>query len=292
MSRIRQRNNVMDLSNRLIERIYHDYSQGRLTIPSLPETVLRVRQKLDDPDADSAELANLVKADAALTGRLLRIANSPIFRGTGTVYYDCERAITRIGQKTIRNLIAGIALRELFQARTPLIRERMKGAWKESIEIAAIASILARGQTDMDINRALLAGLVHNIGLMPILRYADDYPELAVGASLDAAASQMGAELGVFVLKTWRFDPDLITIPLDSADWMRDPGDTADYADVVLIARAHRALLNGGRFEGPRLTEMPAMKKLNLLRLGPAASVATLLQAKDDIAAVVAMLEG
>jgi HD-like signal output (HDOD) protein len=282
----------MGLNNRLIERIYHDYSHGQLAIPSLPETVLRVRRKLDDPKSDSAEIADLVKADAALTGRLLRIANSPIFRGAGTVYYDCERAITRIGQKTIRNLVAGIAMRELFQAKTPLIRERMKAGWKESIEVAAIASILARGQTDMDINRALLAGLVHNIGLLPILRYADDYPELAGPASLDAAAARMGAELGVFVLKTWRFDPDLITIPIDSADWLRDPTPAADYADVVLIARTHRALLNGRSFEGPRLTELPAVKKLNLLRLGPAASVAALLQAKDDIAAVVTMLDG
>jgi HD-like signal output (HDOD) protein len=113
-----------DLGSRLLERIYHDHSLGKLAVPSLPEVVLRVQRALDVPNADSVAIAQVAQADSALASRLIRIANSPLYHGAAPVF-DCERAITRIGLKKLRNLVTSLALREIFQAQSPRIAERL-----------------------------------------------------------------------------------------------------------------------------------------------------------------------
>lgn len=46
---------------------------------TLPEVALRIARMLDDPTASANDMGREISHDAALTARLLRIANSPVF---------------------------------------------------------------------------------------------------------------------------------------------------------------------------------------------------------------------
>ena len=54
-------------------------------LPTLPEVVLRVARMVDDPNSSASDIGREIASDAALTGRLLRIANSPAFGQFGEI---------------------------------------------------------------------------------------------------------------------------------------------------------------------------------------------------------------
>jgi|GEM_PF-6388808 len=49
----------------------------RLVLPTLPEVALRVREVADDPKADLEKLTQVIGNDAALSARIVRVANTP-----------------------------------------------------------------------------------------------------------------------------------------------------------------------------------------------------------------------
>lgn len=53
-----------------------DLSKGQMELPTLPEVALKVRKLVDDPMVSASKIAKLVGTDAALSARLLQVANS------------------------------------------------------------------------------------------------------------------------------------------------------------------------------------------------------------------------
>ncbi|KRT59353.1 HDOD domain-containing protein, partial [endosymbiont of Ridgeia piscesae] len=53
----------------------------KLTLPTLPEVALRVRDSVEREESTAKSIADIVATDAALSARLLQVANSPLYRG-------------------------------------------------------------------------------------------------------------------------------------------------------------------------------------------------------------------
>jgi HD-like signal output (HDOD) protein len=70
----------------------------------LPATATAILQKSSQPDTSGQEIADLLKSDAALTARVLRIANSAYY-GLPQQVADIDNAVMLLGQNTIRNLV-------------------------------------------------------------------------------------------------------------------------------------------------------------------------------------------
>lgn len=280
----------------LLQRIIADVKNGRLCLPTLPDIALRIRAAVGDPRRSSNDIARVVQFDPALAARMIQIANSPLYRGSKR-FDNCHSAITRIGLAAVRNLVTGFALRNLFEARTPLLRERLQLTWQHSCRVAAISSVLARLTQGLDPDRALLAGLIHDIGVLPLLRYIEaegwgmESGQALDPARLDTLISRLRAALGTFVLKSWQFEPDLAGIPAQAEDFLRDSGPRADYGDIVLVAHVHSQFGHGG-YAGPPLPELNAFKKLTLNRLGPGCSLELLNQSQQEIGEVLHILQG
>lgn len=275
----------------LLQRIIADVKSGRLRLPSLPDIAHKIRATVNDPRRSAADIARVVQFDPALATRLIQIANSPLYRGAKK-FDNCHSAITRIGLAAVRNLVTGLALHGLFEARTPLLRARLQETWQHSCRVAAISSVLARVTQGLDPDRALLAGLIHDIGVLPLLRYVE--AEGWSGDALDAARlegliARLRGALGSFVLKTWQFEPELAAIPAQAEDVNRDSGPRADYGDIVLVAHVHSQFGHGG-YAGPPLPELKAFRKLALSRLGPGCSLELLNQSQQEIGEVLHIL--
>lgn len=274
----------------LVQRIISDTKAGRLRLPSLPDLALKVRTAVNDPRRSIADIARLVQFDPALAIRLVQVANSPLYRGTKK-FDNCHSAITRIGVEPSRNLIVSFTLKNLFQARMPLLRERLQQTWQHSCRVAAISSVLARLTPGLDADRALLAGLIHDIGVLPLLQYIETLKLETDPVHLDRLILRLRAALGSFVLKTWRFDTDIASIPAQAENWERDSGPAIDYGDIVQIAHVHSQFGRGG-YTGPPLPELRAYQKLTISRLGPGCSLELLEQSQYEIAEVMHILQG
>jgi HD-like signal output (HDOD) protein len=274
----------------LLQRIIADLKSGQLRLPSLPDLALKIRGAVNDPRRSVADVARLVQFDPALAARLIQIANSPLYRGNKK-FDNCHSAITRMGLKAARDLVVGFTLRNLFQAHTPLLRERLQQTWQHSCRVAAISSVLARLTPGLDPDRALLAGLVHDIGVLPLLQYIEMLGMQADGARLDALTGRLRVALGSFVLKTWQFEADLANIPAQAEAWGRDSGERVDYGDIVQVAHIH-SQFGQGVHNGPPLPELCAFRKLTISRLGPGFSLELLEQSRQEIQQVMGILQG
>ncbi|MCP5151450.1 MAG: HDOD domain-containing protein [Chromatiales bacterium] len=141
---------------------------GAIDLPSLPSIAMEARRIIDRDDTGVRTLAKVVLNDPAIAAKLIRVANSAVFHGKGTIE-SCERAITRLGLKTTRQLVVGFAMRELFKCDVPELQAEMVELWEHSAEVAAIAYVLARRLRIADPDEAQLAWLLHRYRAVPVL---------------------------------------------------------------------------------------------------------------------------
>lgn len=261
--------------------IYSDLRNNKLTLPSLPDVALKVRKMIDSGD-NAKTIAQAVNTDPAITAKLIKAANSPLFRGTKE-FESSAQAIVRLGLQTTKQLVTSFTLREVFKTKEPVIKKRMDELWSQSIEVAAICQVLAKQTPGLDPEQGLLAGLLHDIGCVPLLRYAADYPSLVNDPELlNNALLEYGPNLGGVILKRWNFNDDLVAVAQQANDWNREHEGPADYCDLVQVARLH-AILGKHQPGIPPMEKVPAFHKISQGKFTPETSKEILENAKQQI---------
>lgn len=263
--------------------ILREIQEGQIPIPSLPNIVLQIYRVINDEDADARKIARVIQADPAITARLLATANSTFYRRARSVE-SCTEAVVRLGPSAVRNLVTSFVMRELFQSRVPLIQQHVKSLWSHSAMVAAISFNLARVTPRMNPDTALLAGLLHDIGSLCVLGYAERHPELLRhGERLAEVIATFRGQIGGEVLRHWRLPEPVVDAARDAEDWHRDPRPEPDYSDLVLISQLHHVSGDTRLWSMPRLHEVPAFRKMASGRLSPSLSLVILDEAKDYI---------
>lgn len=226
------------LEEKVLKDIADALNSDRLLLPTLPEVAMRAREAAEDPHINTQRLARVISNDMALTARIVRAANSPMYRTqNGGTISDLHNAINRMGISQTSNLITGFAMQQMFQATSDVIDRRLRAVWLHSTEVAGIAGVMCKHYTRLRPDLATLAGLTHAIGILPILTYAEEHPELlGNGMILDRTIDQLHGILGSTILKKWAFADELIGVPA-SYLYLERAGEIAvDYVDLVMIA--------------------------------------------------------
>jgi HD-like signal output (HDOD) protein len=232
----------------------------------------------------------MLQTDPAMAARILQVANSPMYRVNHKVD-DCRTAVARLGMITTRNLITSFALKRAFNVSSPVLKEIFRKAWQQSSEVAAISFVLSRVTPGMHPDKGMLAGLIHNIGMLPILRYAAEYPEIRKNRELlMAIMKKIGAKLGTMVLRGWSFDDELVEVPGHVGNWEYAPDKPLNYADIVIVAHVHSQFGTDKKYEGPPLSEVESFRKMPLFQMGPDASIELLYEAREEIDMLMSML--
>lgn len=223
------------IAEKVRQEIITAIEKDQLVLPTLPEVALKVREVADDPDADIDKLTGVIGNDAALSARIIRVANSPLLRASRAIE-DLRTALMRLGIQYTCNIATGLAMEQMFQATSDLIDMRMREVWSRSSEIAGISHVLCKHYTRLRPDQATLAGLIHKIGVLPILTYAEEHPALLKDSiTLDSVIEQLQGHLGDLILKTWNFPEELAHIPSQHMDFARNIP-KVDYADIVTVA--------------------------------------------------------
>ena len=103
---------------------------------------MRVWEFIDNADVDVHKLARTTNTDPAIAAKLIRAANSPLYRGQSRID-QCDNAVVRLGLQTSRQLVSSFAVNELFNSDSPLLEKRTGELWRHSTEIAAISYVIA-----------------------------------------------------------------------------------------------------------------------------------------------------
>ena len=254
----------MSLEKEFLAELIDAITNDRLTLPTLPEVALKIREAVDDPDVTSQALATVIGQDAALAARIIKVANSPLMRGA-VVVDNLQLAITRMGIAFVRNLATGLAMEQMFQATHDAVDRRLRDSWEHSLEVASISHVLASNFTRLKPDQATLAGLIHEIGILPILTLAEENPQiLEHEVVLDKIISRLHGKVGRAILKAWDFPEELRAVPVGCTDFTRDGGPQADYVDVVTVAKLQSYPSDKNPYASLDTSSVPAFQKLGL----------------------------
>ena len=222
-----------------------DLIKGTIRLISLPEIFIKINEMVDDPASSSSDIGKLISQDPALTARLLKIANSPLY-GFPSKIDTVSRSITIIGIRGIRDLVLASSTIEVLSKFSSEFIE-MQYYWKHSICCAVYARLLAIQCNALHIEPYFVAGLLHDIGKLIILR---KLPEMARESHLRADDSGLPlsqveqevigfdhASVGAELLRFWRL-PETI---LDAVTYHHQPGQAQESpmsAAIVHIANS------------------------------------------------------
>ena len=148
---------------------------GRLV--SMPASYLRVKQVIDDPDGSLQSLADAIALDPAMSARILRIANSPLF-GMNRHVDRIGRAVSILGTQQVHDLVLAWAVRSAFLGAQPH-GLNIDDFWRGSVRRALASRYLASDNGILDAGRLFVEGLLSNIGHLIIYCQV---PELAAHA--------------------------------------------------------------------------------------------------------------
>lgn len=222
---------IEQIRGEILDAIEND----KLVLPTLPEVALQVRETASDPNVDVKKLGNVITNDAALTARIIKVANSPLLRARNPIE-DLNMAVMRLGIEYTANLATGLAMEQMFQATSDVVDKYMRDVWQRSTEVAGISHVLCRHYTNLKADQATLAGLVHKIGVLPILTYAEDNRKLLKNIPLlDIIIDEIHPQIGRKILQKWDFPEALQMVPEQHMHFDRVV-ETADYADIVMVA--------------------------------------------------------
>ncbi len=275
----------------LLINFYRSCKEGKLALPSLPKVARAIQEAMNDPDINSARLARIVQMDLAVTGGLIRLANSVIYRGTKPIV-DVRNAIIRVGMDVTRSAVVSMAMQQVFKTKSPLMKHRMKAAWNRSVHISALSFVIARHCEGFSPEQALLAGLVHDVGVVPILDFASRRQGEIDEDELEAAILRLRVMVGELVIGYWGLGPGVVKVVRESGNWYRDERAEPDYCDIVLLARLYRLNQAESRGPLPRYEDVPAYFKLGLGFPTTEERVDVVAEASEELSAVIGMLKG
>lgn len=275
-----QNDKLKVIEDRFIARLLDDIRHKRIILPTLPELTLKIRNAASSSSTTAAQLAQLVATDPALSARLLQVVNSPMYRGTTTIS-TIQAAVTRLGQTLVRTLILSMVVSQMYQQGVPAsIRQRLALIWAHAIQTAAISHVLAQKFTQLVPEQAMLAGLTHDIGKLPILVQLEQFPDLLENEETVARLLQLlHPQIGKVILEIWKLPPELVAVATEHENLERNPSPQVDYADVVLVANLHDQI-NTPRFNFAQWPAIPACSKLGL---NPEQYLAALSDAQHEI---------
>ncbi|MDT8406658.1 MAG: HDOD domain-containing protein [Methylococcales bacterium] len=273
------------LGNDFLESFAQSYRDKKLVLPSLPTVAVKLKQAMQSDDVDIATAVEIIQVDPAIAAKLIQVANSPLYAPINPIT-NCMEAVTRLGLNATRNLVLGLGLKQMFHSQQPMLMQKMNKLWQDSVYLSTLAFVLAEHSQQINPDDALLAGLVADIGIIPIIHYAEQHPNLDDHA-LQQLTETLGGAVGMLVLKTLGFSADLQVVPEMIDNWFHEQDASLQLMDILLLARLHQKLGQAGL---PMIHTIPAFAKLKDQRLTPEFSLFLIQQSQHRIQAALKTL--
>lgn len=181
----------------------------------LPAQAARAFELASNPNSKSEDFISIIESDEALSSRVIRVANSVYFF-RGTPAQDIEKAVANIGLDELRCLLSATMLKSLLQTKSAP-REQL---WGNSVATAITSRQIAKMTTHIVPGEAFLAGLLHDVGkLVMIRRGGSNYEKVlqivAAGEknfieAEEAVFELNHVEVGKFIAEEWHFPRNII----------------------------------------------------------------------------------
>lgn len=281
-----------EIDKRVLFEVYHALMNKTLVVPSLPDIAIRIREAANDDNVSVDGIARIIQADASTAAYCINVANNAATAGVSAVD-NVHDAVVRMGIQPTRDSVVAYTVRSLFSGSDPASNKLMRAAWRHSCRIAALSYILARDVARLNAERALLAGLLHDIGVTILIKEVQKYPGVMADVLVfNRVVRELSGQIGAMVLRTWEF-PDAFPAAAMEAELFERPAEQRlQIADVVMLAHLH------DRAPAPwslptkklNLSELPVHKKLVDCDLTDDCLLAAVAEAEKELSELMTLL--
>ncbi len=183
-------------------------------LPSLPAVALKVIAASKDPDISLHEVSAIISSDPAISAKLLKVANSPLYSQRRSLN-NLREALTLLGFNASLTIALSFSLAQSVGS-NDIDHENY---WKRSILAALIARILGVRLGIQKLEDLFLASLLQDIGILVFQcinqsPYPDDNSQnLEHRVRVELEKEALGVEhtiIGAWLLKSWQLPEYLI----------------------------------------------------------------------------------
>lgn len=184
----------------------------------LPQVVFKILE-ITGVDTTSAQaLERAIVVDPGFSARILAQANSA-FYGLPAKVKSVREASMFLGFRSVRQIALTVGAFEMFVGKTDRKSMRRRTWWRQSLDTAVCARMVARKLGEGEDDLAYTAGLLHLIGKPLLDRFAGPLYETVL-AAVDEGADELEAERSVLgfdharlaqeACRKWGFPEDLV----------------------------------------------------------------------------------
>ena len=143
-------------------------------IPRRPSLLPKLLSTVNDPQAAMVEISRIIAQDPALTGNLLRIANSAMYRVSSQPVESIDRAVTLVGVQGIRSIIATALLQPVMTAGSGTFSKFPELVWEHTLYAASAAELHAVHVEKSEPFVSQLIGLLYGLSAIVVFRIVRD----------------------------------------------------------------------------------------------------------------------
>ncbi len=184
----------------------------QIDLPVFPDIVHKIRDVINNPEATSDEIADIIMKDSALTLKIISTANSSIYQSKIKIQ-TVREAITRLGVREVQNIIMTLSHKNLFDTHTHRFSDLIKQLWRHSLSSAFAAKLIAEHLKLKNYDRYFSISLMHDSGKVLFLISLENYlsgSQKMNRENLLSSISEVNSSLTGFLLRYWKFPRDFI----------------------------------------------------------------------------------
>lgn len=182
-------------------------------VPSAPTVLVQLMGTLTSETADFQKIQDIIKADPGLTGQIVKVSNSPLYRPNSGEITSIDKAIAMLGFNEIAQIASAVMMKKVFQIESQRYKKLVNNIWKHCQKSAEACLLLAQEAREF---RGYLLGLVHDIGRISILScfiaecsdndldQVDDYLVIA------RLMNEYGSSLSTYIAGDWGLDEQFL----------------------------------------------------------------------------------
>ena len=254
----------MELEEKILQTLTDKIKANQLVLPSMPDVFFQVKKIVDDPSSNISNIATVITRDPSLTARILKVANNALYRGNHEIT-NLQLAVSRMGLQLIKTLVTSHAITQMFNQPKGALKPFFSQLQNHSTEVSAHAYAIAKNYSKLDPDDALLAGLVHNIGYLPMAKCIESFPEIESDPGLlIEIMGKVHTQVGKMILESWSFPKNIIEASIHYIEQFRTGPVNVDLTDVVIIAGLNTYRGTDHPCTLPDWSQYPAFKKIGI----------------------------
>lgn len=254
-----------------IDHIEEFIATDKAKLPAFNQTAMQIQEELVKAEPDVKKIERMINYDQALTSEVLRLANSPCFRGLAEVQ-TVRSAVVRLGLQEVCKIALLATSKGQYKVTDKSLKPLLKQLWQHAAGCALASHWLTKRCNYGElVGQAFFAGLLHDIGKLAILIVIEqtglNESKLMTDALLLEVVNTLHTKLGYMLMRNWNMPEQYCKIVSDHHLHDIDQKDS-----LLLIVRladmtCHKLAIGVTVAEEIDLASLPEVKLLGLSEL-------------------------